>query len=244
MADAFSLSQSLDRAALAARFARHGRVEIAGLLQAGQAETLRAHLAARTDWVLVLNAGVRVYEIPRREWATLGAAARAELDALVVAAGREGFQYRYESIRVADDAAARTADDSLLARFVAFLSAPPVLDLIAAITTARDLAFADGQATAYSSGHFLTCHDDDITGKHRRSAYVFGLAPGWRTEWGGLLMFHRADGNIAEAYVPAMGALRLFGVPTDHSVSYVTPFAPEPRFSVTGWFRSQKPDAA
>jgi SM-20-related protein len=38
--------------------------------------------------------------------------------------------------------------------------------------------------------------------------------------------------------VHAMGALRLFAVPKLHSVSYVTPFAPEPRLSVTGWLRS------
>ena len=42
-------------------------------------------------------------------------------------------------------------------------------------------------------------------------------------------MFHGDDGNIEEAFAPAMGALRLFAVPKLHSVSYVTPFAPEPR---------------
>ncbi len=62
-----------------------------------------------------------------------------------------------------------------------------------------------------------------------------------RAEWGGLLMFHGNDGNIEEAFTPAMGALRIFAVPALHSVSYVTPLAPEPRLSITGWLRSSAP---
>lgn len=188
-----------------------------------------------------MNAGAGVYEILRRDYSVLTQQQIAELDARVNDAARHGFQYRYESVRVPDEAAEREKRNTLLDRFVDFMSSPEVLELMAQITAVDDLGFADGQATAYSPGHFLTRHDDDVTGKQRRAAYVFGLAPGWRAEWGGLLMFHGEDGNINEAFTPAMGALRIFSVPCLHSVSYVTPFAPEPRISVTGWLRAGSP---
>lgn len=244
MADAaFALAPRPDLAALRDDFAAAGRVEVCGLLMPTQAEELRGHLTARDDWQLVLNAGERVYELPRAAVRVMTADQKDGLDARVADAARHGFQYRYESIRVPDDPAARNPA-SPLAAFVSFMSSQPVLELIAAITGIGDLGFADGQATAYGPGDFLTRHDDDVAGKQRRAAYVFGLAPDWRAEWGGLLMFHRADGNIDEAFAPAMGALRLFSVPVAHSVSYVTPFAPEPRLSVTGWLRAGRPDAA
>lgn len=239
----FTLAKRADLEALRAAFASTGRVEVRDLLVPGQAEALRTHLQARDDWVTVLNAGDKVYEIPRAGLVAMSAEQRDGLDARVRSAARDGFQYRYDAIRVADRADIRALGPTLLTAFVDFMSSRAVAGLMAAITGIEDIGFADGQATAYGPGHFLTRHDDDVAGKRRRAAYVFGLAPDWRAEWGGLLMFHRADGNIDEAYAPAMGALRLFSVPVVHSVSYVTPFAPEPRLSVTGWLRAGAPGA-
>jgi hypothetical protein len=236
MSSDFALSDRIDWDGIARRFAAHGRIEIPCLLAGGQAATLRENLAVRTDWTLVMNAGANVYEMTRDAWATLDGAQRAELDRRIVAAGRDGFQYRYEAIRAPDGGDAASHDP--VARFVAFLSSPTVLGTIGDAMGVGDLAFADGQATRYDAGHFLTRHDDDVDGKHRRAAYVFSLAPRWRAEWGGLLMFHGEDGNIDEAFVPRMGALRLFAVPQPHSVSYVTPLAPEARLSITGWLRA------
>ena len=236
----FALNEGLDLAALRASFQRSGRLEIRDFLARGIAEKLRSHLLDRQDWKLVLNAGSGVYEIPREAMAAMNAAQRRELEERVIVAARSGFHYRYESIRVPDDEGERQIRDTLLDRFVSFMSSRTVVDLVGAITGAAGIAFADGQATAYSSGHFLTLHDDAVEEKNRRAAYVFGLQPNWRADWGGLLMFHGRDGNIEEAFTPAMGALRLFKVPAPHSVSYVAPFAPEPRLSVTGWFRADR----
>lgn len=232
----YRLADNLDWERLAAAFAARGRVEVADLLAPGQAAALAAHLRARTDWHLVLNAGDKVYELSRAGFADLSDVQRCELERRVVAAGRTGFQYRYEAIRV-PDAAAERGDDPL-SRFVAFLSAAPIREALGKMMQIDDIAFADGQATRYDHGHFLTRHDDAVAGKNRRAAYVFSLTPAWRPEWGGLLMFHGADGNIEEAFAPQIGALRLFRVPQLHSVSYVTPFAAEPRLSVTGWLRA------
>jgi SM-20-related protein len=234
----FSLSPSIDFESVAHAFRLHGRVEILNFIGVGEVELLRNHLLQRSDWTLVLNAEDKIYEIPRDEFRKLGEHQRNELEQKVMNAARHGFQYRYESIRVADDSSARQNNDTVLDRFVEFMSSTQVLDILGRIINRHDVDFADGQATAYSPGHFLTCHDDDVAGKGRLAAYVFGLTPHWRPEWGGLLMFHGADGNISEAFAPAMGALRLFSVPALHSVSYVTPMAPEPRLSITGWLRT------
>lgn len=67
----------------------------------------------------------------------------------------------------------------------------PIRDLIRDITGDRDIRFADAQATAFSPGDFLTGHDDRFAGKDRRAAYVLGLTPVWRLEWGGLLIMRR-----------------------------------------------------
>jgi SM-20-related protein len=240
MSDEFSISETLDINSIKAAFKAKGRVEIADFLATAQADRLRTSLIERDDWTLVLNAGDQVYEIERRRISEMTKDQLGELERRVIDAGRQGFQYRYEAVRVPDDDTERQRRDSLLDRFVAFMSSQPVLDFLSEIIGNNEVEFADGQATAYSPGHFLTSHDDDVEGKGRHAAYVLGLAPIWRAEWGGLLMFHGDDGNIEEAFVPAMGALRLFAVPKLHSVSYVTPFAPEPRLSVTGWLRSHK----
>lgn len=232
----YRLSDRIDWDALKRQFARHRRVEVVGLLADGQAEALRAHLLARQDWTLVMNAGKKIYEMTRAAHAALEPDQRRDLDRLIVAAGREGFQYRYETIRAPDGGDAAAADP--VARFVAFLSSPTVRERLAHVLGNSAATFADGQATSYGAGHFLTRHDDDVPGKSRQAAYVFSLAPAWRAEWGGLLMFHGSDGHIEESFAPRMGALRLFAVPQQHSVSYVTPFAPEARLSITGWLRA------
>lgn len=237
----FTLRSSIDVDEARKRFAECGRVEIRDFLGTGGAYALRTHLLERSDWTLVVNAGERVYEIPRADYAGLSKQQRDELDVRVTEAARTGFQYRYEAVRVPDGKTERKQRGSLLDRFIMFMSSSDVLELIGAITSIDDFQFADGQATAYLPGSFLTAHDDDVTGKNRRAAYVMGLAPDWRVEWGGLLMFHGNDGNIEEAFAPALGALRLFRVPCLHSVSYVTPMAPEPRLSVTGWLRAGHP---
>lgn len=235
----FNLNPSLDRAALGASFAARGRVEIRDFLVPEEAEALRLHLLGRPDWNLVLNAREKVYEISRSRLGELTEAQKNQLDTLVCGSAKHSFQYRYETIRVPDDDACRSSADDLLTQFISFMSSEPVLGLLREITRFSDISFADGQATAYSPGHFLTKHDDDIEGKNRRAAYVLGLTPGWSADWGGLLMFHGDDGNIHEAFTPAMGALRIFAVPAPHSVSYVSPLAPMSRLSVTGWLRSK-----
>ncbi|HEX8192451.1 MAG TPA: 2OG-Fe(II) oxygenase family protein [Allosphingosinicella sp.] len=242
--ETFRLNPALDAEDLAARFRATGRVNIADFLAAEDAGRLHRLLKESSEWRLVLNQGDKVFELDRAAQAALDPSAKARLEAAVHAAARYDFQYMFETIRVPDEEEARRARGDALAGFASFLSSPAVMALLRHITGRRAIDFADAQATAYGLGHFLSAHDDDVEGKNRHAAYVFGLSSAWRPEWGGLLLFHGPDGHIAEAYVPQFNSLTLFAVPQPHSVSMVAPFAAARRYSVTGWLRSRSDDAA
>jgi Rps23 Pro-64 3,4-dihydroxylase Tpa1-like proline 4-hydroxylase len=177
-----------------------------------------------------------VIELDPSEKARLGAERWKEIEAGAHERARTGFQYRYQALRVPDDDELEGCDDPLT-EFARLMQSDAMLDLLKAITGHVGVAFTDGQATAYGHGDFLTCHDDDVPGKNRIAAYVYGLTPGWRLEWGGLLLFHGEADRTAEALVPRFNTLDLFSVPRRHSVSVVTPSAAHRRFAVTGWLR-------
>lgn len=234
--DAFALADAGGAAALAASFRANRRLRILPFLTDLSAAWLHAELAASAAWRLVLNGGDKTFEIDRTGQAALDPAQRAQIDAAVIEAARHGFQYRYESIRVADDPAERGG--SALERFADFLNSPEAIAWFRDVTGIADIDYADAQATNYGPGHFLTEHDDDVSGKNRRAAYVLSLTPAWRIDWGGLLLFHDADDAVA-GFAPGFNAITLFAVPQRHSVSPVAPSAGVPRLSVTGWLRSR-----
>lgn len=232
----FTLDPQIDRAALRETFAARGRIRIAPFLTEDAALTLRDGLKARTDWAQVVNSGSKVFDLDRATRARMSAEQLSELDDAIFAGARAGFQHRYETIRVPDDAAARAASSDPLAAFASSLSGGPARDLLRDVTGfAYD--FADAQGTAFAPGDFLTAHDDDVAGKGRYAAYVYGLTPNWRADYGGMLLFHGADGDIQEGFLPRFNTLNVFTVPQVHSVSMVTRAAPARRYSVTGWLR-------
>jgi Rps23 Pro-64 3,4-dihydroxylase Tpa1-like proline 4-hydroxylase len=238
----FTLNSGLDRAGLARAYQHAGRVRIPQFLESDGAERLLGHIRSRDDWRLVINQGEKLFELDRAAQAALNPDQRDQLETAVTKAARDGFQFRFETIRVPDPDAERLAEGSLLTQFARFMSSDPALDLLRAITGSDVLAFADAQATAYGPRDFLTAHDDEVAGKNRAAAYVMNLTSAWRVDWGGLLMFHTPDGGVADVFTPSFNTLNLFQVPQPHSVSYVTPSVPNRRYAVTGWLRtSPKP---
>lgn len=234
----FRLNPALDPGALALQFAAGGRLQIRDFLRREDAEALHAECRAREDWRQIVNSGGSVYDLDRPTRAAMSAAQAEALDLAVYAGAREGFQHRYEAIRVPDEQAARQESDDPFAKFALWLSEGAARDFLRTVIGRSELAFADAQATAYSPGDFLTGHDDDVEGKGRLAAYVFGLTPQWRPEWGGLLLFHDAEGDIERGLTPRFNTLNLFAVPQLHSVSMVTRSAPFRRYAVTGWLRA------
>jgi len=231
------LASGIDVAAAAAAFARDGHVRLEPFLAEAAAIACLAEMKGREDWVQVVNSGDKVFDLSRSVRAAMTAQQRDGLEQAVLAGAREGFQHRYEALRLPDGNAPAPSGSSVIAGWPAFLSSGPVRDLLRAVTGATDIDFADGQATAYAPGDFLTGHDDDVPGKHRRAAYVFSLNPVWRVEWGGLLLFHE-QGNRVRGLAPSFNSLDIFAVPQMHSVSMVTGSVPNRRYSITGWLRA------
>ena len=235
------LAANLDVATCRAEFARNGRVQLDPFLAEESAELLGDHLSHRGDWREVINSGDKVFELDRDNQAKLGAEGRARLTNAVNEGARTGFQHIYESIRVSDEPEERMASGTVLDAFATFMSAPETLDVLRAITGLGAAHFADAQATLYRPGDFLTAHRDDVEGKNRLAAYVLGLTPWWRTEWGGLLLFHEDDGDVSRGLTPRFNCLNIFKVPQTHSVSQVASYAGANRLSITGWLRSRAP---
>lgn len=235
----FRLNPALDRDGLAATFAATGHVQVRDFLHPEDAAALNVEMRRRDDWKQIVNSGDKVFDLDRPTRAGMSEAQREAMDQAVYAGARDGFQHRYEAIRVPDEEAERKASGDLFAKFALWMSSGETRDFLRALIGRPELAFADAQATAYSPGDFLTAHDDDVEGKNRLAAYVFGVTSDWRAEWGGLLLFHDAEGDIARGLTPRFNALNIFAVPQPHSVSIVTRSAPFRRYAVTGWLRSR-----
>jgi len=227
-----------DRAALAARLAATGRVQIPGLLDDASAETLRDEAAVRTPFQTVTLGGKGHVDLPAAWLEGLTPAQRTDMGRAAQEAATERFHYLYDNHPLWDlDQAGRL--DGVWKAWLAFANSEAFLGPMREITGEPRIAFADAQVTRYRRGHFLTAHDDGIEGKNRYFAYVLNLSPRWKIEWGGLLMFHGDDGHVAEAFLPNFNSLNLLKVPALHSVSQVSLFAGDDRLSITGWLRGR-----
>jgi SM-20-related protein len=235
----FRLNPALDPEALAAAFAAERRLQIRDFLHPDDAAAIYAECRSREDWRQIVNSCDQVYDLDRPTRAAMSAEQKEALDQAVYAGAREGFQHRYEAIRVPDAEVEREASDDPFAKFALWLSGGEARDFLRGVIGRSELEFADAQATAYGPGDFLTGHDDAVEGKDRLAAYVFGLTRQWRAEWGGLLLFHDTEGDVERGLTPRFNTLNLFAVPQLHSVSMVTRAAPYRRYAVTGWLRSR-----
>lgn len=232
----------IDAARLAPMFAAGGRLHIPRIFQGADAARIGQALVEEVPWHRSVNVRGKAYDLAFDQIEAMPAERRAEFEAAVLEGGRTGFQYQFDAWRLSDMMEANLRGTvPVLEALYDFLNGEAFLGFVRALTGEPACAYVDAQATRYMPGHFLTAHDDDVAGKHRLFAYVLNFTPAWRTDWGGLLLFHDADGNTAEGYSPAFNALNIFRVPQLHSVSTVAAYAGAPRLSVTGWIRSGKP---
>jgi SM-20-related protein len=237
-----ALAEGLDTAGAAARLAATGRARIDGLLGEGAAVLAAAVADPAMVWHRsILNpyntdVPVEVFEAePLQEQARLIGMAHAE--------AAEGFQYVFDRLRLGRARMQGLAIPQALYDLHALFNGPAFLDFARRLAGDDRIAYVDAQATRYLPGHFLNGHNDEHEINGRLYAYVLNLTPVWRPEWGGLLMFTDARDEVVEAFTPRFGTLNLFRVPQDHFVSMVSVFAPAPRHSITGWWRTIGPEA-
>jgi Rps23 Pro-64 3,4-dihydroxylase Tpa1-like proline 4-hydroxylase len=219
-------------------FAQSGILRIVDLFETELADSLHQHLDSEVEWSRVVSQGELAWDLTPEAVATMDEGKEKAFLAQVHETARNGFQFLFDSRIVSDDPKERAAKGQLLDQVLEGLNHPDSLDIFRKITGASDIRVVDGQATRYLPGHFLTSHDDGIDGQNRIAAYVINLTRGWRTDWGGLLQFHNAGGDVPLSLKPGFNTIHLFRVPQMHSVSYVTPFAGAPRYAITGWLRS------
>ena len=239
----FELNPVLDRAALAARFAATGRVQIRDVLSEQSARELLMVLARGTEWGMAVGTGedkprsFRAAETrtPDGQRDLQQAAKRAEE---YTARGEYGFRFaHYPILTAVQEGWAPGGPHEVL---LEHLNAPEFMDLARDVTGIDQLFKADGQATLFGPGHYLGRHIDSHVAEGWEVAYVLNLArEDWHPDWGGYLLFLDDDGDVIEGFRPRFNALNLFRVPQPHLVSYVPPFAPMGRLAVTGWLRSK-----
>ncbi|MBW0006402.1 MAG: 2OG-Fe(II) oxygenase [Sphingomonas sp.] len=232
----FTLDPSIDAPGLKRAYARRGAVSIKPFLPDEQAERLRAHLLERSDWHGRLrDLDGRLFDLPSEQMAEWGEAKLDGVRRLVAPrSGQKGFGYAHARIRIVDEEGILRDGQSMLGRFGQFMMSETVLELFRTVTGVPGINFADSFAARYDPGDYTTMHDDGIN--ERKSAYVFGLTRTWRSDWGGLLLFHGANGDVERGLAPDFNVFNIFSVPRQHSVSVVAPFATEPRLTITGWF--------
>jgi hypothetical protein len=235
------LASWIDPARLAPVFQRHGRLHVPDIFEADFAKALTDSLAAHVPWSHTIAVNGKGYDASLEALARLPKGVRDQIWAGLAESARNGFQYDFESWRVSDELeAGRRAGDALapVEAVYDFLNSETFLTFVRRLTQDQRPAYCDAQATRYRAGHFLNTHDDEIEGKARLYAYVLNLTPAWRADWGGLLLFHDADGHIAEGLTPRHNTLNIFRVPQSHSVSQVASFVTASRLSITGWIRT------
>ena len=231
------LNPNLDPEYLAMQYATDQRLRIDEILVSDIAQ--RLHHACRDDvpYEFLCHVDGKNLAIPTEDLPKLPATEQKELQEKIISAAADGVGFFYCGYQMAR---AQTETDTQKLAFLHemfdFMNSDEMLSFIATITGQTDLTGADAQFTRYTPGHFLTRHKDEITREGRRIAYVMGFSEDWHPDWGGLLQFFENDGTPRDAWIPAFNSLSLFDVRHVHSVTYVTPFARTPRFSLTGWF--------
>lgn len=239
----FELNPALDRAALAARFAETGRVQVRDVLTPQSAREILMVLAKGTEWGMAVGSGngaprsFRAAETrtPQGHQELRQAAHNAQEH---TARGEYGFRFaHYPILTAVQEGWAPGSPHEVLLEHI---NAPEFMGLARDITGIDRLFKADGQSTLFAPDHYLGLHTDSHVAEGWEVAYVLNLArEDWHPDWGGYLLFLDEDGDVVEGFRPRFNALNLFRVPQPHLVSYVPPFAPMGRMAITGWLRSK-----
>ena len=236
------LNPRLQPAAYRPIFARFGRLHVPDFLRPEHARALHARIAKLSSWYRSVHMETQDIDVPVTEWEELSPAEQVAVEQSIHERAGRGFQYVFDSVRLRKEALDVRREPTLAAA-MRLVNSEGFLRFVKTLTGDERAVCADAMITRYLPGHFLTAHDDEAEEGARLYAYVLSLTPGWRADWGGLLLFLDDLDHVEEGYVPAFNALNIFRVPQRHAVSFVTPFAQGPRLSVTGWIRSREPDS-
>lgn len=232
------INPQLDLPALAERFAADGILQIEQALRPQVAELLHDCLAKQVPWALAFRDPSGPRKLWSEELAEMNEADRQALDYQIYQIARKEFQFRYDSFMMVTAYKEERHPELVLHRVIEQINSAPWLDAFRAITGFSRIRRVDAQATRYVAGHFLRRHNDLNEDDGRLCAYVINLSQDWQADWGGLLQFMDAKGEVTRTLMPRFNTISLFRVPAEHCVSPVAPFASGARYAITGWLRS------
>ncbi len=224
-------NKNLQPEKLAELFSQDDRLRIADVLEPQFAEDIASLLEEETGYATLLHVNGQNQIMMPADFAALSREQLQNLQETMLNEASKGIGFLYNGHQI------KESKNPRLRAFLDFVNSDAALDLIRRITGMKNLRYADGQATQYLPGHYLTRHKDDIDGQSRKFAYVFSFTRQWHPDWGGLLQFFENDGTPRDSWAPAFNALAIFDVRHIHSVTYVAPYAAAKRHSITGWFR-------
>jgi SM-20-related protein len=232
-----ALNPALDLAPYRESFGRTKRVRITDILTQESAERIHDCLAEQVPWRLNYRHRGVDQLLTQEAFAALPPERRAAIEREIYADAGFGFQYLYYAYKLDEEFRQSNAPPQLLHEVMDFLNTPVFLSFVRSVTGIETITRANGQATCYSRGHFLTVHTDIVPAEERLAAYVLSFTKNWNPNWGGILEFYDPAGNVIEGLLPLFNAISIFEVPQPHAVTYVAPYAMWPRFSITGWFK-------
>ncbi|HEY0502755.1 MAG TPA: 2OG-Fe(II) oxygenase family protein [Lysobacter sp.] len=239
------INMQLDVVDTRSRLQRDRRVQVEDFLQPAAAQRLRECLQREVPWTLALRDDQGARTIDHAGYAAMDADVRAQLLAATAASGSSvaataagNFRFAYDSYMMVTAYKEGRDPELLLHRVLELFNTPDYLAFARALTGDARIRRVNAQATRYCPGHFLRYHTDEEHGEGRLYAYVLNLSRDWRADWGGLLQFIAADGQVQDTYLPRWNTLSLFAVPAGHAVSLVAPWAQQDRLAITGWFLS------
>jgi Rps23 Pro-64 3,4-dihydroxylase Tpa1-like proline 4-hydroxylase len=214
-------------------------VQIDDYLQSAAAERLHACLAREVPWTLALRDAAGSRTIDHASYAAMTHEAVAQLLADTAAGARgaedSGFRFAYDSYMMVTAYKEQRDPDLLLHRVLELFNSPDYLAFLRHLTGDARVRRVNAQATRYRPGHFLRYHTDEEHSEGRLYAYVLNLSRTWHADWGGLLQFIDAGGQVQDTFLPRWNTLSLFAVPAGHAVSLVAPWAQGDRLAITGW---------
>lgn len=232
------LNPTLDFPGYWKTFVTTGRVQVPNFLQLEIAEQLHACLQTRIGWSVAIRDNGVSQTLPDLK---LGDPAETCYQEMIAKAVRHAFRHYgfiYESYMMIKAYREGRDLDIPLHRMLEYMNGEPFLDFCRSVSGNAGVRRVSAQATRFRPGMFLREHDDQDDAEGRVVAYVVNLSKHWQADWGGLLQFIDSNGLVTETYLPRFNSLSLFRVPTKHCVSMISPWAGEPRLSITGWWET------
>ncbi|ESQ83871.1 hypothetical protein AEAC466_11120 [Asticcacaulis sp. AC466] len=221
------LTDSFDYDGYQSRFTGKGRIRLEGALAAEDALRVHHALEQQTPWELQLvNRDGKPDILSAAELNTLSADIIQTRLQDTAQRAQDGLSYLRLGLDLMD------SETIALESLTAVLKSADFAGFCERLTGLSGLELISLSAVCYRNGDFFTQHTD----QHVRLGFEWNFTQGWRSDWGGQMLFHSPSGDIEGGIMPRFNDLSLFAGDQPRSIASVAPYAGGPRFSITGRF--------